>query len=129
MSKKQKKKRKQTKNDLANFENDSSNEETAIVDIEAEQETIPIADKKETVESAVKPKKKTEKVKSPEPVEEEDESKSLKCTICETEFDSRNKLFDHINKEGHASLKQTDQPLSHNAIKKNKRLLAKINKK
>lgn len=60
-----------------------------------------------------------------------DREKSLKCTVCDEEFTSRNKLFDHIKTEGHAALKtaDSDQPLSHNAVKRNKRLAKLVNKK
>jgi hypothetical protein len=58
---------------------------------------------------------------------EEEIKKEYKCQVCLEEFESRNKLFEHINKEKHAILKpaqnQEQAPLSHNAVKKNKRLL------
>ena len=70
----------------------------------------------------------------------------LKCTVCQKEFESRNKLYQHITSEGHtankievtaataavaldAGLDLDGQPLSHNAIKKNKRLAKLANKK
>ena len=70
----------------------------------------------------------------------------LKCTICSAEFDTRNKLFQHISAEGHtankievsaataaaaldAGVTVDGQPLSHNAIKKNKRLAKLANGK
>jgi DnaJ family protein A protein 5 len=58
-------------------------------------------------------------------------SKSMKCSVCDEEFDTRNKLFEHIKKEGHAALKTVDaneKPLSHNAMKKNKRMANKAAK-
>lgn len=70
----------------------------------------------------------------------------LKCTVCSKEFESRNKLYQHITSEGHtanklvveaataaaaldAGLDPDGQPLSHNAIKKNKRLAKLAGKK
>lgn len=48
------------------------------------------------------------------------------CKVCNQTFPSRTKLFEHISKEGHAATKVVEpsasQPLSHNAMKKNKRL-------
>ena len=72
-------------------------------------------------------------IKSSDDSEKKAESaaeKISKCSVCDEEFETRNKLFEHIKKEGHAALKpaQPDQPLSHNQMKKNKRL-AKATKK
>ena len=54
----------------------------------------------------------------------EDEVIELKCTVCLAEFETRNKLFDHIKAEDHQSVPK----LSYNQIKKNRILLAKLNK-
>ena len=50
--------------------------------------------------------------------------KITKCSVCSETFETRNKLFDHIKKEGHAALKTNEPtlPMSHNATKRNKRL-------
>ena len=57
-------------------------------------------------------------------VEEPDEQ-CLKCKICEAEFETRNKLFEHIEAEGHAA---PVQPLSYNQIKKMRIAQAKLEK-
>lgn len=58
-------------------------------------------------------------------VEAEDETKSMTCTICEEEFETRNKLFEHIEAEGHAA---PVQQLSYNQIKKLRIAQAKLKK-
>jgi DnaJ homolog subfamily A member 5 len=73
-----------------------------------------------SIESVLQVEEKSEiKQKDAEP-------KSSLCKVCNQEFSSRTKLFEHISKEGHAAAKvveqSTSQPLSHNAMKKNKRL-------
>lgn len=59
--------------------------------------------------------------------------KVYKCSVCQFEFESRNKLFEHIKVEGHAIQKpinaSSNEPLSHNAAKRNKRLAKTLNKK
>ena len=57
------------------------------------------------------------------------------CVVCQSLFESRNKLFEHIKAEGHAVLKPSvvvnnnNQSMSHNAAKRNKRLGKILNKK
>ncbi|VEV57646.1 DnaJ protein, putative [Plasmodium vinckei vinckei] len=48
-----------------------------------------------------------------------DNSKNLKCQICNQGFDSRNKLFEHIKAEGHMANKVIVPPSK--AKKKNKK--------
>lgn len=119
LSKKQKKKKKQQR--LEGEINEETNEEAAenlepkesgIVDEvqPVESEHSQIDEKKTNVEIEQTEVKKIEKP----PV----------CSVCNEQFETRNKLFEHIKKEGHAALKPVDetQPLSHNAAKRNKRL-------
>lgn len=122
MSKKQKKKRKQNKKELN--ENEDENEE---ITNSKEEEIIngdELSKKESNEDSEIKASDDSAK-KAAEPME-----KISKCSVCDEEFETRNKLFEHIKKEGHAALKpaQPDQPLSHNQMKKNKRL-AKASKK
>jgi len=50
------------------------------------------------------------------------EPKKAICSVCNKEFESRSKLFLHIKEEGHAAPKLPEQPMSHNSVKRNKRL-------
>jgi DnaJ homolog subfamily A member 5 len=61
-----------------------------------EEKEDNISDKEESKEPAEKKKKPRRKPK--ELVKPE----TLKCNVCEEEFDSRNQLFKHIESEGHA---------------------------
>ena len=122
MSKKQKKKRKQNKKELTEIE-----DETVEISNSKEEELIN-GDELSKEESNAEGE-----IKNSDDSEKKDESaaeKISKCSVCDEEFETRNKLFEHIKKEGHAALKpaQPDQPLSHNQMKKNKRL-AKASKK
>ncbi|SCN61738.1 DnaJ protein, putative [Plasmodium chabaudi chabaudi] len=56
---------------------------------------------------------------TPTNVTTKDNSKNLKCQICNQSFDSRNKLFDHIKAEGHMANKIIVPPSK--AKKKNKK--------
>lgn len=90
---------------------------------EKEEETLPKQSAKSKKKEKKANKKEAEEFKVEEVEQEKMEKKPI-CSVCDEEFETRNKLFEHIKKEGHAALKPTDenQPLSHNAIKKNKRL-------
>ena len=124
LSKKQKKKKRQNKQEKEDDEEEEDeenehNDEQQILDAisensKNENDQANMTDKQErkTSHSSAKPL---------------DEQIQLICTVCQEEFSSRNKLFDHIKTEGHAAPK-LEKPLSHNAIKKNKRL-AKATKK
>ena len=46
-----------------------------------------------------------EEIKSDEKNENDKTLKPIICTVCNEEFDSRNKLFDHIKEKGHAAPK------------------------
>ncbi len=95
--------------------------------VENESDTLPdkaTITKKEDKKSTNSKTQETNEV-------EQTVSKTSKCSVCDEEFDTRNKLFEHIKKEGHAALKTVDaneKPLSHNAMKKNKRLANKATK-
>ncbi|SCM24298.1 DnaJ protein, putative [Plasmodium chabaudi chabaudi] len=56
---------------------------------------------------------------TPTNITTKDNSKNLKCQICNQSFDSRNKLFDHIKAEGHMANKIIVPPSK--AKKKNKK--------
>ena len=51
------------------------------------------------------------------------ETKSVICSVCNEEFETRNKLFEHIKSEGHAAVKTAEGNFSHNALKKSRRAL------
>lgn len=79
------------------------------------------------IEIEIEKSKKNEKLNTKIEKDQVDLKKPDKlsvCSVCNEEFETRNKLFEHIKKEGHAALKPVDesQPLSHNAAKRNKRL-------
>ena len=118
MSKKQKKKRKQNKKEL----NENEDEKEEITN--SKEEELIDGDEQSNADSEIKTS--DDSAKKVESAAE----KISKCSVCDEEFETRNKLFEHIKKEGHAALKpaQPDQPLSHNQLKKNKRL-AKASKK
>lgn len=120
LSKKQKKKRRQNKN----LNDSSDNEEAATAaaqdDSQVESKPIEVDEEPET--------KVKEKPRSVSKVAEPEAPKTTNCSVCGEEFDTRNKLFDHIKQEGHAAPKPQDGPMSHNALKKNKRM-AKAQKK
>ena len=113
----------------------NSSDEEASLDEEA-----PVVVKEEQIEEnseVVKevkqsktPKQKAEPKTTETPEPSNEPPKPPICSVCNEEFDTRNKLFEHIKKEGHAVLKPTtgEQPTSHNAAKRNKRLLNKSNK-
>ena len=59
------------------------------------------------------------------------QAKKSICGVCYKDFESRSKLFNHIKEEGHAAPKistSEQQPLSHNSVKRNKRLANKTKK-
>ena len=143
LSKKQKKKRKNNKKEAAEIEeeaeesgNDSITEPPVVeAEIKTEDLTEPsssittdkeleVATKSEIEINNDDSSKKTE-VESAKKTVETAPKPSI-CSVCKQEFVSRTKLFEHISKEGHAATKvvvpDSSQPLSHNAIKKNKRL-------
>lgn len=109
LSKKQKKKRKQNKQEIEESEPEPEPELEPEVKIEEPPNAVVDEETNKTsTENFV-----------PEP------AKPVVCSVCQEEFDTRNKLFEHIKKEGHAALKdQSDpnKPMSHNQAKKNKRL-------
>lgn len=116
MSKKQKKnKRRQAKANKQ--EQDVNDELTDEVEKLGKAEEIDSEKRNEAnfVEPSVEAKKNVEL-----PIDQ-----NFKCSVCQIEFKSRNKLFDHIRTENHAAPKS--EGLSHNATKRNK-LLAKKNK-
>ncbi len=137
MSKKDKKKRKNKQVLLQNLEIDDSDvnedleksreipEGTSGEKIneaqDTEMETAPACTSKKG-----KKDKKTKKATTDGDVIvlDEDGEQNLKCTVCLEEFETRNKLFDHIKSEGHASV----STLSYNQIKKQRILLAKMKK-
>jgi DnaJ homolog subfamily A member 5 len=55
--------------------------------------------------------------------QDESESKISICSVCKEEFQSRNRLFEHIKEEGHAALKETQ------STKNSKKTSKKSNKK
>lgn len=142
LSKKDKKKRKNKQAFLQNLEDNPSdaeadlevkdssiqeseapenNEATSVeqmTDQKAEEETHPTKSKKS------KKDKKGKKAQDEKAADVVDEEQSLTCTVCSMEFESRNKLFSHIEQEGHAQA----TPLSYNQIKKNRILLSKLKK-
>jgi DnaJ family protein A protein 5 len=81
--------------------------------------------------SIINEKKKQNKQEKSSENENEEPAESNKppvCSVCNQEFESRNRLFEHIKEEGHAILKTaSNQPISHNSLKKAKRM-AKANK-
>lgn len=56
-----------------------------------------------------KKQKRKEKEKEKEIKKTEEERAELKCHKCNKEFDTRNKLFQHVNLTGHAQLKQVEE--------------------
>jgi DnaJ family protein A protein 5 len=126
LSKKQKKKKRQNKQEKEE-ENEEDEEETEQTN---EQPTIDDNAenlKEENTNEEVQVEDKLEQKMPPSTSKTSDEQVKLICTVCQEEFSSRNKLFDHIKAEGHAAPK-LEKPLSHNAMKKNKRLAKTIKK-
>ena len=135
LSKKQKKKRKNNKKEALEKEEEEeeesdSNDTEKLADIstpkiETSSDLKPDIDQQE--ESALSAKVESEISDSKK--DKETVPKPSLCSVCNQEFSSRTKLFEHISKEGHAAPKviEPSQPLSHNALKKNKRL-AKVKK-
>ncbi|CAF0968438.1 unnamed protein product [Brachionus calyciflorus] len=124
LSKKQKKKRRQNRSELYKDPDDSDEiqDQETMISTQTESEQIEI------ISQIKQPKKgklsvKLNQVKSEE--KDVDGEKEKICSVCSLEFETRNKLFDHIKKEEHYALKTENEtrPLSHNEIKKNKRLL------
>ena len=129
MSKKQKKKRKNNKKE--EIEKEEEGEDNSASDSQPDKakseniqentdNTSELNVSKEQIDiesNQVNEKLESEKVTAPKP--------SI-CKVCNEEFPSRTKLFEHISKEGHAATKIVEhdksQPLSHNAMKKIKKL-------
>lgn len=115
-------------NEESDSEPEDSREDNIVIDQdlkqtiepESKEETKPTSEAKKTPNKS----KKNKKDKKTPNAEAEDLPIELKCTVCLLEFETRNKLFDHINAEGHVSV----PTLSYNQIKKNRILLAKSNK-
>lgn len=125
MSKKQKKKKRQNKQEKE--DNEDEEEENEQI---GEQTTVDGNSENLKEENANEEAKMVEKEDQNIPTsttKPRDEQVQLICTVCQEEFSSRNKLFDHIKTEGHAAPK-LEKPLSHNAIKKNKRLAKALKK-
>ncbi|XP_037092420.1 dnaJ homolog subfamily C member 21-like [Pollicipes pollicipes] len=50
--------------------------------------------------------------------EEEDKANEIMCQVCRSEFQSKNKLFDHLKKTGHAVLKDSKAAGAHSTEQK-----------
>ena len=97
---------------------DSSGNDSNVSSISESIDKLPMMQLEEDSDNEIgkqkPPKKKNRQRKQPPPTQPPKQSKKkennskiteLKCSVCGESFDSRNKLFRHIEATGHAALK------------------------
>ena len=110
MSKKQKKKHK-LKAKMAQQDDDEDDDE------EEDENENTVLEAVETNENASNAKEAQTK---PLQINNEATAKPSICSICKEEFDSRNKLFEHIKEKGHAIVKPVTNTEAKSKTKKSK---------